>query len=305
LTVPAAVIAHHQHEAEVAAANYVAELTTNQAAADWHTANVKARREVVAALRSSACLADVAASIQASGAHIRVFRHMLAPPISQDQFKLLCPTYPKSTENSGGPVDQATAASVAAAIDKARNKRLTRWLDRGGPPRPVEVRELIHAVSPLLSQQIVATVRRNRLSAAQEGAVVAMLQSKGWTRMTSALIQTLSTVPAKHFMHKTKFATGTQPQEVDVACGLGKDVVLAMECKVTNDKTNSVKRINDVLKKATAWQAHYGGFVHSAALLQGVIAYKDVHRLLDANVKVFWSHKLSDFGDWLDEHTFN
>ncbi len=303
MTVPPHLVAHHQREAEVAAAKYVAELTTSRAATDWHTANVRARREVVAALRSSDCLADMAAAIRQSGAHIRVFRHILAPPISQDQFKLLCPAYPKSSENSGGPVEATIAATVAAAIDGARNKRLTRWVDRGGRPRSVEIRELIHAVSPLLSQQIVATVRRNRLAAEQEGAVIAMLQSKGWTRMNSALIHTLSTVPAKHFMHKTRFATGTQPQEVDVACGLGQDVVLAMECKVTNDKTNSVKRINDVLKKASAWQAHYGGFIRTAALLQGVIGYKDVHRLLDANVKVFWSHRLGDFGDWLDAHT--
>jgi hypothetical protein len=302
MTVPPQLAAHHEHEAAVAEANYVAGLTTSQAATDWYTANVKARREVIAALRKSACLTDMSSAIQASGAHIRVFRHILAPPISQDQFKLLCPAYPKSTENSGGPVDPSTADTVAAAINAARNRRLTRWLDRGGSPRRVELRELIHAVSPLLSQQIVATVRRNRLSAEQEGAVIKLLQTKGWTRMTSALIATLSTVPPKHFMHKTRFATGTQPQEVDVACGLGGDVVLAMECKVTNDKTNSVKRINDVLKKARAWQEHYGSFVHTAALLQGVIAYKDVRRLLEANVKVFWTHKLDDFGDWLDAH---
>ena len=72
-----------------------------------------------------------------------------------------------------------------------------------------------------------------------------------------------------------------------------------MECKVTNDETNSVKRINDVLKKATAWQAHWGSFVRTAALLQGVIAFKDVERLLEANVEVFWSHDLTKFEDWL------
>ncbi len=302
MTVSSQLVAYHQREASVAEASYVAGLTSKQAATDWYTANVQARRDVVAALRSSGCLTDMASAIRVSGAHIRVFRHILAPPISQDQFKLLCPVYPKGAESSGGPVKPAIAATVATTINALRNKKLTRWLDRGGSPRVIEVRELIHAVSPLLSQQIVATVRRNRLSAEQEGAVLTLLQSKGWTRMTSALIHTLSTVPPKHFMHKTKFATGTQPQEVDVACGLGGDVVLAMECKVTNDKTNSVKRINDVLKKASAWQAHYGAFIHTAALLQGVIAYKDVHRLLAANVQVFWTHKLDDFGDWLDAH---
>ena len=146
------------------------------------------------------------------------------------------------------------------------------------------------------------TESRNNLAAVQEGAVTALLAARGWTRMSSALIQTLSDVPASHYMHKTKFATTTQPQEVDIACGLGNTIVLAMECKVTNDPLNSIKRINDVLKKATAWQAHWGSFVRTAALLQGVINYNDVHRLLAANVEVFWSHKLEDFDAWIDAH---
>ena len=104
-------------------------------------------------------------------------------------------------------------------------------------------------------------------------------------------------------MHKTKFATKTRPQEVDIACGLGKTVVLAMECKVTNDETNSVKRINDILKKASAWHDHWGSFVQTAALLQGVIALKDVERLLEAKVYVFWSHDLARFEGWIDTQT--
>ncbi len=100
-------------------------------------------------------------------------------------------------------------------------------------------------------------------------------------------------------MHKTRFATANEPQEVDVALGLNGSVVLAMECKVSNDPTNSVKRINDVLKKATAWKTHWGNFVKPAALLQGVIAERDVMRLLDENVEVFWSHDLGRFEEWI------
>jgi hypothetical protein len=302
LIVPPDIAAYHRQECKVAAARYVAGLTTPQAAKDWHLANMKARRDVVAALRASACLTDIEAALRLSGGHMRVFRHLLAPPISQDQFKLLCPQYSKSNENTASPVAARARPAIAEAIMAARNRRVTRWIDRGGPPRPFELRELLHAVAPLLGQQIIATLRRNRMSAEQEGAVLALLEAKGWTRMSSALIETLSTVPANHYMHKTRFATVTQPQEVDVACGLGKDVILAMECKVTNDETNSVKRVNDVLKKAAAWQGHFASFVHTAALLQGVIAYKDVHRLLAANIDVFWSHRLDDFGCWIDSH---
>lgn len=287
----------------MAAALYVAGLTTQEAATDWHVANLRARRDVVSALRASAYLTDIPAALRLSGSHLRVFRHMLAPPISQDQFSLLCPAYSKAVENSGRPVGEASVAAVAGAIYAARNRYMTRWLDRGGPPHRRELHVLLHSVPSMLSQQIVATVRRNRMSAQQESAVVTLLQSKGWTRKTSGLIDTLSDVPAKHFLHKTRFATKNLPQEVDIACGLGKDVVLAMECKVTNDLTNSVKRINDVLKKAKAWQDHWGSFVRTAALLQGVIGYKDVHRLLEADVEVFWSHNLGDFSLWIDANT--
>ena len=302
MTVSPDQMAHHRREAAVAADNYIAELTYGQAAGDWRHATVQARRAIICALRLSVNLTDIAAALRSSGSHMRVFRHILAPPISQDQFKLLCPTYSKSVENRGGPVQAEAAAAIAATVLAARDRPMTRWLDRGGPPRPNEIRRLLHAVSPLISQQVVATVRRNRLSTEQENAVICLLESKGWSRMNTGLIKTLSDVPTKHFMHKTKFATTTLPQEVDIACGLGNTVVLAMECKVTNDQTNSVKRVNDVLKKAAAWQAHWGSFVRTAALLQGVIGYKDIHRLLDARVEVFWSHRLEDFAVWIDDN---
>jgi hypothetical protein len=38
-------------------------------------------------------------------------------------------------------------------------------------------------------------------------------------------------------------------------------------------------------------------------LLQGVIAAKDVQRLTDAGVEVFWSHDLDKFKAWLSDQT--
>jgi hypothetical protein len=163
------------------------------------------------------------------------------------------------------------------------------------------VREVLLGIAPIIAGQIVATARRSRLSMKQEQAVVTMLHSMGWARLPSKMIDERADVPSKHFMHKTRFSTSQKSsQEVDIACGLDKSVVLAMECKVTNDETNSVKRINDVLKKASAWKGHWGNFVRTAALLEGVIAPKDVDRLLDEGVEVFWSHDLDAFKDWLE-----
>jgi hypothetical protein len=155
----------------------------------------------------------------------------------------------------------------------------------------------------MIAQQRVATVRRNRLAAEQEGQVKQLLHLKGWTLLPSKLIDTRARVPARQYMHKTRFATRTGCQEVDIALGLKNTYVGAMECKVTNDVTNSIKRVNDVLKKAAAWKDHWGSFVEPVALLQGVIAAKDVQRLSDSGVRVFWSHSLEHFATWLEGRT--
>ena len=128
-----------------------------------------------------------------------------------------------------------------------------------------------------------------------------MLVGKGWKKLEAKTIDQQGALQPRQFMHKARFASGmTGRAEVDIALGLKGAVVVALECKVTNDETNSVKRINDVAKKAQAWRAHWGNFVQPAALLQGVIKISDVRRLLDENIEVFWSHRLDIFEQWLE-----
>lgn len=287
-------------EAERAEALYVESLISASADNDWVDTIIDARKRVIAALRDSIFLKDIEGALKISGEHLSVFRHMFGPPISQDQFSLICPDYNKGWEKPGRKVPEEKAKSVADAVEKLLDQRITRWTVTGRKPSMLELRILISTVAPMLSLQSVATVRRNRYSASQEGAVINLLTHMGWSQISSGLVEQSATLPSGHFMHKTKFATKTRPQEVDIACGLGKSVVLAMECKVTNDRTNSVKRVNDILKKATAWQEHWGSFVRTAALLQGVVADKDVQRLQAANVNVFWSHDLDRFQKWLE-----
>lgn len=293
-------VVHAAHAAK-AKQIYLDTRNPSEGAEDWRVALREARSVLWKALRASNYLMDVSVALQSTGAHMLAFRHFLAPPISQDQFKLLCPKWSKTTEKSGSSVKAATAAAAAETVLDWRDRSLTRWLDVGRKPTGAEVRKVLLALAPLIAAQNIATARRNRLAARQEKAVTDLLRTKGWTQLPSRLIDTRAAVPERHFMHKTRFATATAaPQEVDVACGLRDTVVLAMECKVTNDETNSVKRVNDVLKKADAWKKHWGSFVVTAALLDGVIAPKDVERLIDHKVHVFWSHDLDSFSAWLD-----
>lgn len=293
---------HHTRQAAAARELYITSRTPQRDAADWDTAIREARALLADALRKSDSLHAVDKALRSSGEHMLAFRHLTAPPISQDQFALACPQWSKSSEKPNAhPLNAAVASAVAAQFDIRRSRPLTPWISQGRKPHIAEIKRLLWSVAPLLASQRVATLQRNRAASEQEQAVVALLLSKGWTKLPTPPQMSSGTIPVRHFMHKTRFATASAtPQEVDIALGLNGAIVLATECKVSNDATNSIKRVNDVLKKAKAWKDHWGNFVKPAALLQGVIAAKDVHRLLDEGVEVFWSHDLPQLESWID-----
>lgn len=279
---------------------YEDSLVPEEGSADWREALTEARKLIAHALRASDYLCDVEGALVDSGSHMTVLRSLMAPPTSQDQFKLICSSWPKSSEKSGVSINPERAQIVAASLAKWLSPRLAPWLRHGRKPHLRELYALMLATAPLIAAQRVATARRNRIARVQEQTLIEMLETSGWEKIAARTIDQQGALKPRQFMHKARFASGvTGRAEVDIALGLRNAVVLALECKVTNDETNSVKRINDVSKKATAWRAHWGNFVQPAALLQGVIKMSDVQRLLDENVKVFWSHRLDLFNDWL------
>lgn len=309
---------YHKEQAARAKEVYIECLTPDEDAEDWNAALRKARRLIVRALKASNYLRDIEGALFADGAHARIFRHVLAPPLSQDQFALCYPAWKKGTEKKNGPkVKAESALAVVQALQERSSKALTPWLSSGRKPTRRELERLFSSVGSLIANQEFSTVQRNRLARVQEGAVIALLEANGWIKLPSSLIDTRADLPPKHYMHKTRYVTKrldedtediekagkqkVETQEVDIAVGLKGTVVLAIECKVTNDETNSIKRINDVLKKAHAWKSHWGSLVKTAAVLQGVIAEKDVVRLLNEDIEVFWSHDLPRFEQWLSK----
>lgn len=293
--------AEHEIYRSEARDRYLSDQDAVSDALDWRQALWNARREIIAFLRASDFLSDVAGALHSSGYHSRPMRHFLAPPVSQDQFKLICPSWPKSSEKTGTGLTEARAQATEAIFLERRSQHLTAWINRKRPPRIVELSAAISSIAPLMANQGISTAKRGRLSVAQESSVLKLLAAKNWVRLQSSLVSEGGQLPTKSFMYKTKFASGPgESKEVDVACGLGGTVVLALECKVTNDATNSVKRIDDVLNKANAWKSKWGTFVRPAALLQGVIKSSDVNRLLVNGVEVFWSHRLDLFSEWID-----
>jgi hypothetical protein len=115
----------HAAHAQIARRLYLAARDPLTGAEDWRAALKEARRVIAKALRASSYLRDVSAALRQSGGHMLAFRHFLAPPISQDQFKLLCPAWPKTSERAEGQVADDAAACVAATFHAWRSKYLT------------------------------------------------------------------------------------------------------------------------------------------------------------------------------------
>lgn len=227
-----------------------------------------------------------------------ILRFLLAPPLSQDQFKLTCPGWNKSTEKTGKPLSSKASEEAARSF--------ARWADEDRV-EPILTgddldtrNEAIVATAHMMAIDRYRTNRRMRLAGQQEDAVADLLVDLDYRQLPARLIDQPGTLAADEFMRATQFETADgSTHEVDVAIGLPKRTVLALECKVSNDATNSVKRVNDVLKKASAWKARWGLNVLTGALLQGVFSAKEPRRLLEAEVNVFWSHRIDDLWKWL------
>ncbi|MCC6756066.1 MAG: XamI family restriction endonuclease [Solirubrobacterales bacterium] len=292
------VLAEAERNRAVAAALFKAGLSPAAFAIDWGRAMADGRERVRALLASSSNLHNLAEALAADASHLTALRFLMAPPMSQDRFALVEPRYRKQ-ENSGGPLSSETARALADRFEEwADSSRVAALRSDDN----VSHRLAVEVTASLIAAQSVQTLSRTRLAGGQEVAIEERLLSRGWVKESARTIDGLARLPPRSFMRKTKMITadGTV-QEVDIACGLKGGRILAMECKVSNDQTNSIKRVNDVVKKAGAWQKHWGNFVATAAMLQGVFAKNEPIRLLQANILVFWSHDLDGFISWLEE----
>jgi hypothetical protein len=261
----------------------------------WRESMEEARVEVTAAFEATRDLTAIDDALVATGRHARALRFLLGPPLSQDQFLLACPDWSKSSEKSGRPLSPEAARSFAEAFEH--------WKD---PGRAAHINDsesrlrAIEATAILIASNSFATRKRMRLAKAQEDAAADVLDQLGFKRLNLGHVDSTGALADGDYARAVQFVTADgSSQEVDLAVGLSGGRVLALECKVSNDRTNSIKRINDILKKAAGWQTQWGRFVITGALLQGVFSEKEPRRLLENRVEIFWSHRLQTFREFL------
>ena len=291
-------VEHHQRRREEAERAYKDLLEPGFERLAWRQAVTDAGRVVEETIQATLDFGEVEGALRESGKHVYVLRFFMGPPLSQDQFRLACPQWPKASEGTGTPLSAAAARATAEAFARWRDEeRVAPFLEGGSEE---ERRLAVSATVHMMAVNTYRTVRRMRLANQQEQEVLELLRGLGYRQLKSEMVDQPGALAEDELMHATQFKTADgSTHEVDVAVGLPKRTILALECKVSNDSTNSVKRVNDVLKKATAWKRQWGRTVVTGALLQGVFSHKEPRRLVEEDVEVFWSHRLDELRDWL------
>jgi hypothetical protein len=226
------------------------------------------------------------------------FRYLGAPPISEDDLKTLA-------EASYGPLvfkrDPAAAARVRDLIRAVLDTHRFPWIDAGRNPTDEERAGAIAASAAMAAARDVETSRRNNSKQVQEQAVKDLLKTLGMNEVPAREILSLSSgaAPAPgEFCGESRVA-GTR---ADVVARLRNGDIMLIECKVSNSAVNSYKRVvHDTGGKAAHWYGALGkASTIPCAVLGGVFARQNLEQIQNADVSLFWQHRLQDLADYVN-----
>ena len=228
---------------------------------------------------------------------LEAFRYLAGPPISEDDLMVVAEAQLTPSRLRSNP---EMAARVLSVVRVALDRRRFPWVIDEREPTPSEKNAAIVASAALLATSRVGTARRNEGKERQEVAVRDALLSRGLTQIpTRAVLTSLHQAPQPgEFCRESMLGSA----KADFLVGLWDRRIMAIECKVSNSSTNSVKRLNrEAAGKAEKWLHEFGVLtVVPVAVLSGV--YK-LHNLVSAQARgltLYWAHDLNQLLDWID-----
>ena len=125
------------------------------------------------------------------------------------------------------------------------------------------------------------------------------LRKLGFTETPAVAINTIVKGP-----QSMQFCAECQlgERKADVVVRLHDTRLMAIECKVSNSATNSVKRLNnDAAVKAEYWIKQFGmAQVVPAAALAGVFKVLNLEQAQTRGLSLFWSHDLEKLGAFIE-----
>ena len=226
-----------------------------------------------------------------------VFRYLAGPPISTDDLKVLADDAYLSRSRLRS--DPAMVARVYEVVRVGLDKRRFPWISDGREPTEAERTAAVVASAALLAWSKVGTDRRSQGKAQQELLVEEALLRSGFEKVNTRRVSTLSQAPKLgQFCRESHLGT----RKADFIIGLHDERVMAIECKVSNSSTNSVKRLNnDAAAKARAWIDQFGTLgVVPVAVISGVFKLGNLTDAQACGLTLFWAHDLDQLLTWID-----
>lgn len=224
-------------------------------------------------------------------------RYLAGPPISDDDLRVIADV--DSLAPGVLANDVSALRKVFDVIERVIDPHRFPWVLAGKPPSAQEREAALLASSVLLAAQRIATERRTDGKDRQEETVKEYLKTLKFTEVSPEKITTLVEGP-KDLQFCSECQLGAR--KADVVIRLHDTRLMAIECKVSNSATNSVKRLNnDAAVKATYWIEQFGrSQVVPAAVLAGVFKVLNLEQSQDRGLSIFWSHKLDALGTFIE-----
>lgn len=238
---------------------------------------------------------DAVVAVLTNPALLEVFRYLPGPPISRDDLEVLAQTSLTRTNLA----DRKTARTVFDTVLEGLDRRRFPWVSANREPTEAEREAAVIASASLIASQRVATDRRNEGKTLQEASVFAALERVGFKRVAARKINTLVDAPAQgEFCSEGLLGD----RKADVVVRLWDQRVLAIECKVSNSSTNSIKRLNnDAAVKSVHWISMFGTQeLVPAATLTGVFKLGNLEDAQKKGLTLFWAHDLATLTGWIE-----
>ena len=227
---------------------------------------------------------------------LECFRYLASPFVSSDDLAVLS----DSKLSKSALTDPASARRVFETIMQGVDVRRFPWLEAKRTPTEEECNRAITASAALLATQRIRTMRRGDEREAQEESVATALKEMAFTEVATRRIENQDQAPAHgEFCGESELGE----RKADLVARLRDGRILAIECKVSNSATNSIKRLNnDAAKKAVTWRREFGvRNVVPCAVLTGVFKLKNLLQAQEEKLTIFWAHDLQTLKDWIAE----
>jgi len=227
---------------------------------------------------------------------LHAFRYLAAPPISEDDLKILAEakSFSKSHLNRNPQDVQRLISVVKQVLDRRRFS----WVIEKREPTEAEKNAAIVASAALMAARRTETNRRTQGKNEQEKAVKDALLELGFVEVPTRNISTLSLAPAPgEFCGESKLGE----RKGDIILRLWDERVMPIECKVSNSALNSVKRLNnDAAAKAQSWKRDFGLLqVVPTAVISGVYKLSNLLEAQNRGLTIFWAHNLRPLTEWI------